>query len=84
MEIKLKIRKFLMRFFKESDLGDNDNIFELGIVNSLFAMQLVLFLEKEFNFEVENDEIDLSNFGSINSMANFIENKIKQGSDKNE
>jgi methoxymalonate biosynthesis acyl carrier protein len=46
-EIKTKLKQFLARFFQNYDLREDENIFALGFVNSLFAMQLVVFLENE-------------------------------------
>lgn len=72
---KAKIRQFLMRFFRKVELDDDDDIFGLGLVNSLFAMQLVMFLEKEFSVVVENEDMNLDNFRTINRMIGFIEAK---------
>ena len=43
-----KIKEFLSRFFRNHDLRPDEDIFALGFVNSLLAMQLVQFVEKEF------------------------------------
>ncbi|PWK05380.1 acyl carrier protein [Tumebacillus permanentifrigoris] len=75
MEINAKIRKFLSRFFKKHEIADTDDIFALGFVNSLFAMQLVMFLEKEFGIAVETKDLDFNNFRTIESMIQFVENK---------
>ena len=74
-EIKNKLRTFLNRFFRKQELGDNDDIFALGFVNSLFAMQLVMFLEKEFGLRVENEDLDINNFRSIQAIADFVSSK---------
>ncbi len=74
-EIKNKLRTFLNRFFRKQELGDNDDIFALGFVNSLFAMQLVMFLEKEFGLRVENEDLDINNFRSIQTIADFVNSK---------
>lgn len=83
-EDKIKIKKFLSRFFRKRELLDDEDIFSLGFVNSLFAMQLVMFIEKEFGFQVDNDDMDLKNFSSINSISQLIQekrvgNKAKEG-----
>jgi methoxymalonate biosynthesis acyl carrier protein len=75
--MKEKIREFLGRYFEERDVKDNDNIFELGLVNSLFAMQLVNFVEQEFDITVENEDLDLDNFKDINSILSLVESKMK-------
>lgn len=77
MEVKGKIRSFLGKYFDESSVSDNDNIFERGLVNSLFAMQLVTFIEEEFEIGITNDELDLENFKSISAITSLIESKIK-------
>lgn len=70
-----RIRAFLATFFNNLDITDDQDIFALGFVNSLFAMQLVLFVEKEFGFSVENEDLDVDNFRSIDAIANLIERK---------
>ncbi len=74
--MKEKVREFLGRFFEESNVKDDDNIFELGLVNSLFAMQLVNFVEQEFDITIDNDDLDLDNFKDINSIVSLIGAKI--------
>ncbi|NJK67048.1 MAG: acyl carrier protein [Microcoleus sp. SU_5_3] len=72
---KDKIKKFLSQFFGNHDLQDDEDIFALGFVNSMFAMQLVLFIEKEFEVTIENEDLEFANFRSINSMAALLERK---------
>lgn len=74
-EVKTKIKDFLSRFFRGHELKDDEDIFSLGFVNSLFAMQLVLFLEDEFNISVENNELEPDTFRTINQMMQLVENK---------
>jgi methoxymalonate biosynthesis acyl carrier protein len=75
MEIKSKIRQFLAKFFRNYDLQEDADIFALGFVNSLFAMQLVTFVEKEFEISVENEDLDLDNFRTINALTSLVERK---------
>lgn len=75
IDFKAKIREFLARFFQDLHLTDDEDIFALGFINSLFAMQLVLFVESEFGFTVEDNDLDIENFRSLNAMASLIERK---------
>lgn len=68
------IRAFLRRFIAQP-INDGDDIFNLGHVDSLFAIQLVLFLEREFAIRVENRDLDLDNFRSVEMMAAFVGKK---------
>ena len=77
-DTKLKIREFLQQFFGDHQLRDDEDLFSTGYVNSLFAMQLVMFIEQEFHIQLSNDELDLSNFKSIDTLSNFLEQKQVQ------
>jgi methoxymalonate biosynthesis acyl carrier protein len=74
-EAKAKIKQFLSQFFGNHELQDDEDIFAVGFVNSMFAMQLVLFVEKEFKVTIENEDLDLDNFRTINAIANLLERK---------
>ena len=39
-DIKEAVRQFIFSSIRLPDLGDDDNLFESGIVNSLFAVQI--------------------------------------------
>ena len=56
-------------------MKDDQDIFASGFVNSMFAMQLVQFIEQQFGFDIEADDLDLDNFRSIDAMTRFIERK---------
>lgn len=73
---KLKIREFLSKFFCAQELTDDDDFFEHGFVNSLFAMQLVMFVEKEFGIQIEDEDLDLQNFNTVNAIVSFTQRKV--------
>ena len=70
-----KIKEFLSRFFKNHDLKPEEDIFALGFVNSLLAMQLVAFVEKEFGIQVADEDLDLDNFRSIQAISGLVARK---------
>ena len=74
-EIKQQIRTFLAKHFKNYDLQDDEDIFSLGFVTSLFAMQIVLFVEQQMGVTIANEELQLDNFRTINAMTNLITSK---------
>jgi methoxymalonate biosynthesis acyl carrier protein len=78
MDDKPKIRDFLSRFAGKHRLGDDDDIFALGFVNSLFAMQLVLFVEQSFALTVTDEDLDLDNFRSVNAISALVQRKVRQ------
>ncbi len=79
MSMHEQIRNFiqdnLVVFDDDVEFSNEDNIFELGFVNSLFAMKLVTYIESEFNTTIESDEMDINNFNTIDNIVNFIHSK---------
>lgn len=76
--IKDTVKRFLLRSINIPDFGDDDNLFETGIVNSLFAIQLMTFIEKTFAIEVAMDDLDIGNFKSLNATTAFVMRKYGQ------
>jgi len=74
-EIKPKTRAFITRSFKDYDLQDDEDIFSAGFVNSLFAMQLVMYVEKEFRVKVEDQDLHIDNFRTITAIAELVRRK---------
>jgi len=70
-----KLRAFIGRHTGGRVIDDDDRIFAAGFVNSMFAMQLVLFLEKNFQIAIGNEDLELKNFQTINAMAELVERK---------
>ncbi len=78
-DCKTKTKEFLAKFFRSHELQDEEDIFALGFVNSLLAMQLVAFVEKEFSITVEDEDLDLDNFRSLNAICGLVERKQAGG-----
>ena len=78
-ENEIAIKETVKRFISNSshivNLDDDDNLFESGIVNSLFAVQLMTFIEKTFAIEVAMDDLDIENFKSLNAATAFVMRK---------
>jgi methoxymalonate biosynthesis acyl carrier protein len=70
-----RIHAFVSGHLQSVAFADEDDLFGDGLVNSLFAMQLVMFLEQDFGIEVTNDDLDMDNFRSIAAMAAFVARK---------
>lgn len=74
-DIENTLRSFISRFMRGHELKDDEDIFASGFVNSMFAMQLVQFIEHQFGFEIESEDLELDNFRSIEAMTRFIQLK---------
>lgn len=70
-----ELRKFVLHGTRLPHLNDDQEIFATGTVNSLFAMQLVMFVEKHFGIMVEDEDLDMANFNTLQSLSNFVSRK---------
>jgi acyl carrier protein len=73
-EIRERVRDYL-REGLSIEVDDGEDIFAAGFVNSLFAAQLVMFVEDAFGIVVENEEMELANFRSIDAVTDFVARK---------
>lgn len=74
-ETNARIQAFLRKRFQNYEFADDQDIFATGVVNSLFAMQLVMFVEKEFGIEVGDEDLTLDNFRTVDAMAQLVQRK---------
>lgn len=72
------IRGYIMENVSLEKLDDDFDIFEAGTVNSLFAIELMTFLEKAFNIKVTMDDLDMDNFKSVNATGHFVRRKKEE------
>jgi len=74
--IRIPIRGFMSRSFDGRAVGDEDDIFALGFANSLFAMQLVAFVEGHFRIDIDSDDLEIDNFRSVAAISGLVERKM--------
>lgn len=75
-DAKDTIRQFVRRSIRGAAFEDDTDLFESGIVNSLFAVQLMTFIEKEFGIEVGMEDLDIEHFKSLNATSAFVQTKL--------
>ena len=73
-DIKTKMKKFLGRHTKQ-EIDDDYNFFTAGLIGSLAAVEMISYIEHEFNITVGNEDLDLSNFNSLNAISQFVTRK---------
>ena len=75
-EIRRQLRAFVERFMRGHDLQDGEDLFATGYVNSMFAMQLVQFVESTFGVACESEDLEIDNFRSIDALTAFVQRKL--------
>ena len=69
---KAQVLEFVRNRYPQAEIDESQDIFALGFVNSLFAMELVMFIEKTFGITIPNEELRIDNFRTANSMAELV------------
>lgn len=69
------IGDFMARAFERDSVPVDEDIFASGFTNSLFAMQLVDFVERQFGVEVDADDLQIDNFRTVARVAALVERK---------
>jgi len=73
-----RIRHFIGTNFYVPDpaaLKDDSSFLDLGVIDSTGVLEVVGFLEQEFDVKVDDMEILPENFDSIGNLVRFVEQK---------
>lgn len=74
-----EVRKYVEENFLYArpgySLADDADLLAEGIIDSMGIVELVGFLESEFDLQIYDDEISEPNLGSVRAIADFIERK---------
>ena len=57
------------------ELSNDDSLLDKGVIDSTGVMELVAFLEEQFEITVADTELVPENLDSINRMAQFVHRK---------
>jgi methoxymalonate biosynthesis acyl carrier protein len=68
-------RDFISSHANGSPINDDEDLFASGLVNSLFAVQLVLWLERNYNITVASTDLDFANFRTLSAIVSFVDRK---------
>jgi len=70
-EIQKTIRDFLSAI-NDSSFTDSDNLFALGIIDSLQIMEVITFIEDTYHVTIDDAEVTSDNFSTINAISDLI------------
>lgn len=58
------------------DLGDHDSLIENGILDQTGIIELVLFLEDTYGFEVPEIDLTPENFDTVANIADYVRQRM--------
>jgi acyl carrier protein len=75
VNVKDRIRSFISENFFMEGYADDASFLREGILDSLGMLELVGFLEREFQFRVVETELVPENLDSLDRASAFVERK---------
>ena len=80
MEIEQKIRDYIVKNLLTNGetftLSDDDSLFEHDLMDSLGILQILAFVDSEFDVRILPGEVSATNFDSVNRLAAYIRGKL--------
>jgi acyl carrier protein len=77
--IRDQIRSFILTTFLDggdpASLQNDTSLERAHIVDSAGMLEIILFIEENFGFSVDNDDATPENFDTIDAMTAYIERK---------
>ena len=70
-----QIRQFVSRHADGMVPDDDQDLFDDGYVNSLFVVQLVMWIERTFGIQIDRGDLDFVNFATIAAIASLVARK---------
>ena len=75
-EIKEQIREFLAMNFRYDgasfDLGDDASLLGSGTLDQTGVLELVLFVEEAYGFDVDEADLTPDNFDTVNNVSAYV------------
>ncbi len=79
MEVKDRIRNFILETVlagsRSNGIADDDSFMDNGIIDSTGILELVAFIQDEWNVEVRDSELIPDNFDSVAKLSSYISRK---------
>jgi acyl carrier protein len=84
LEAREKLRQFIIENFlfgnDNAELDDGESFLDSGIIDSTGILEVVGFIEDEFDFEVMDEELVPDNFDSVDKLVAYIGRKMQTAS----
>jgi acyl carrier protein len=81
-DISDRIKEFIVTelMFEDSSatLNDDTPLLE-GVIDSLGLMQMISFIEEEFDVAIDDAEVTASNFRTVADIQRLVEQKVQVG-----
>jgi acyl carrier protein len=86
MNVEQTLRQFVDETFLFGQgiekVGSDDSLVDHGIIDSTGILELVNFIEQQFQIKLADAEIVPANLDSFSRLTSFIESKVRQNTQR--
>jgi acyl carrier protein len=79
MSIEQEIKTYILENYlftdDDSELSNADSFLEKGILDSTGILEVIFFIEHEYGFKVEDEEMIPENLDSVECLVEFVKRK---------
>jgi acyl carrier protein len=79
MSTEASIREFILENYlftdDDSELKNEESLIDSGVIDSTGIMEVIAFLQKEFEIVVEDEEMIPENLDSVDNIMNYLKKK---------
>lgn len=76
LQVRQRIRAYIVENFlymrPDFAFGDDDSLLRKGVFDSLGVMEVIGFVEETWGFQVPQNEITETNFGTVAGIAKYV------------
>ena len=79
----IRIKTYIANTFPGADASnfdEDDSLLEKGVIDSMSVLELVSFLEAEFEITIDDDDLVADIFQSVRTLAEFVERQVGKNS----
>ncbi len=69
------IKNYVLELSGVDHVNEEENLYEMGILNSLDILDIIAFIEETFKLSIVDNDVDMDNFNSINALEALIAKK---------
>jgi methoxymalonate biosynthesis acyl carrier protein len=73
--VRREVTGFLARFVDDTSILQEEHLITSGLLDSLAAVELIGYLERQFGIEVMDGDLEIANFDSIAAIVAFVVSK---------
>ena len=78
--IRSKTKEYILENFvfeENGQIGDDQSLIRSGVLDSTGILELIVFVENEFNVSCNESELVKENFDTINLVTAFVTRKLQ-------